>query len=278
LFSKIVSRFRATFFPQPPAPAVISQHQREILKTKVSFYSSLSADDQALFEQRCLAFIYHTEFVGHNLDVSDADRMLIASGSVILAWGFKQWHYVKVDTVYLVPSSFNDSSEFRQNDSNITGLVGTAHLRGKMILSQPALHQGFDNDRDKRNVALHEFAHLIDMADGDIDGLPRQIAEQSFSLPWLELIARKITEIRLGKSDIRDYGATNNAEFFSVATEYFFERPKRLKQKHPILYQQLESFYKQNRADVHVAERIRKKAPCPCGSGKRYKHCCLKKA
>lgn len=277
MFSQIISRFRAAFFPEAPAPIVISQHQRDILSTRVSFYCSLNADDQVLFEQCCLAFIYHTEFIGHELEITDADRILVASGSVILAWGFKQWHYVKVDTVYLVPSSFNDNSEFRQNDSNITGLVGTAHLRGKMILSQAALHRGFDNDRDKRNVAIHEFAHLIDMADGDIDGLPRQIAEQSYSLPWLDLISRKISEIQLGNSDIRDYGATNNAEFFSVATEYFFERPKRLKQKHPLLYQQLERFYKQNRADVHVAERIRKKAPCPCGSGKRYKRCCLKK-
>jgi len=114
VFSKILSRFRATLFPEAPAPVVISQRQRDILSSKVSFYSTLNATDQALFEQRCLAFIYHTEFIGHNLEVTDADRMLIASGSVILAWGFEQWHYVKVDTVYLVPSSFNDSSEFRR--------------------------------------------------------------------------------------------------------------------------------------------------------------------
>ena len=277
MFTNLLSRLRAALFPEPPAPIKISDQQREILNAKVSFYSSLEPQEKILFEQRCIAFIDNTEIVGHELEVSDADRLLVASGSVILAWGFKQWHYVKVDTVYLVPNSFNDSSEFQQRDSNITGLVGTAHLRGKMILSQPALHLGFDNSLDKRNVAIHEFAHLIDMADGEVDGLPRQISEQSFALPWLELVARKIKQINIGKSDIRDYGATNNAEFFSVATEYFFERPKLLKQKHPQLYKYLEGFYKQNRADVHVAERTRKKAPCPCGSGKRYKRCCMVK-
>lgn len=278
MFSYLFSKFGAIFLTEIPAKIVISQQQREVLKNKVSFYSSLNVSDKVLFEQRCLAFIYNTEFIGHDLIVSEVDKILIASGSVILAWGFKRWSYVKVDTVYLVSNPFSDNSEFGQHDSNITGLVGTAHLRGKMILSQPALHQGFDNSLDKRNVAIHEFAHLIDMADGDIDGLPRQIAEQRYALPWLALVASKIAEIQSGRSDIRDYGATNNAEFFSVASEYFFERPKRLKQKHPLLYKQLETFYKQNRADVHVAQRIRKKAPCPCGSGsgKRYKHCCLK--
>jgi len=275
VFFNLLSRLRAALFPEPLAPIEITRRQRDILNTRVTFYRSLSVKDKALFEQCCISFIQNTDIVGHQLEVTEADRLLIASGSVILAWGFEQWHYVKVDTVYLVPSSFNERSEFRQSDSNITGLVGTAHLRGKMIISQPALHLGFDNGVDKRNVAIHEFTHLIDMADGDIDGLPRQISEPGHSLPWLELVARKIKEIDLGKSDIRDYGATNNAEFLSVASEYFFERPKRLKRKHPELYKYLERFYKQNRADVHVAERIRKKSPCPCGSGKRFKRCCM---
>lgn len=277
MLKNLLSRLRAALLPEPTAAVEISANQRDILLSKVEFYRSLTPSDKKLFEQRCVSFIENTEIVGHELDVSEADKLLIASGSVILAWGFKQWHYVNVDTVYLVPGSFNDSSEFRQQDSNITGLVGTAHLKGKMILSQPALHQGFDNNRDKRNVAIHEFAHLIDMADGDIDGLPRQISEHGYALPWLELVTRKIKEINYGKSDIRDYGGTNNAEFFSVASEYFFERPKLLKRKHPLLYKHLERFYKQNRADVHVAERLRKKAPCPCGSGKRYKRCCMVK-
>jgi Mlc titration factor MtfA (ptsG expression regulator) len=167
VFSKLFSRFRATFFPEAPAAIIITEQQRDILERKVMFYSTLSGSDKVLFEQYCLAFIYNTDFIGHQLDVTDADKLLVPSSSVILAWGFAQWHYVKVDTVYLVPGSFNDSSEFSQHDSNITGLVGTAHLRGKMILSQPALHRGFDNNVDKRNVAIHEFAHLIYMADGE---------------------------------------------------------------------------------------------------------------
>jgi len=250
------------------------QHRIFLLNT-VAFYQALNAADKLRFEHRCLSFIDATEFIGHNLNVTEHDKLLVAAGSVILAWGFEKWHYVKVDTVILVDRAFNEASEFDQSDSRITGLVGTHHLRGKMILSQPALHQGFSNDNDKRNVAIHEFAHLIDMADGKIDGLPKQISEHSYSLPWLDLIATNIKKINAKRSDIRDYGATNNAEFFSVVTEYFFERPKLLKRRHPELYTALQRFYRQNRADVQYAQRIRKKGPCPCGSGKRYKRCCL---
>jgi len=271
----LVKRLFSALFPEAPPALKMLDQQQAFLQATVAFYRSLSQQERTLFETRCLSFIHATEFIGHDLEVSDEDRLLVAAGSVILAWGFPQWHYVKVNTVILVSKAFNENAEFGQHDSRITGLVGTHHLRGKMILSQPALHQGFSNDNDKRNVAIHEFAHLIDMADGDIDGLPRQISEQAYALPWLGLVQKKIIEIDNKNSDIRDYGATNNAEFFSVVSEYFFERPKLLKRRHPELYKALQRFYRQNRAQVQEAVRIRKKAPCPCGSGKRYKRCCL---
>jgi len=271
----LVKRLFSALFPEAPPALKMLDQQQAFLQATVAFYRSLSQQERTLFETRCLSFIHATEFIGHDLEVSDEDRLLVAAGSVILAWGFPQWHYVKVNTVILVSKAFNENAEFGQHDSRITGLVGTHHLRGKMILSQPALHQGFSNDNDKRNVAIHEFAHLIDMADGDIDGLPRQISEQAYALPWLGLVQKKISEIDNKNSDIRDYGATNNAEFFSVVSEYFFERPKLLKRRHPELYKALQRFYRQNRAQVQEAVRIRKKAPCPCGSGKRYKRCCL---
>ena len=275
MLSKLINRIKAAFFPQQALPIEMPAEHRAFLQQAVGFYRELTPQEQTRFQHRCLSFIYATEFIGHNLEVSEQDKLLIASGSVILAWGFERWHYVKVDTVILVDRAFSEASLFDQQDSHITGLVGTHHLRGKMILSQAALHQGFSNDNDKRNVAIHEFAHLIDMADGEIDGLPRQITEQSFTLPWLALVQNKIAGINQKQSDIRNYGATNNAEFFAVACEYFFERPKLLKRKHPELYKALVGFYKQNRADVQASERIRKKGPCPCGSGKRYKRCCM---
>lgn len=224
----------------------------------VSFYSALSKADQAVFVERCESFLTVTEIIGHDVEVLEIDEVLIASASVILAWGFKQWEYVKVDSVYLVSGTFNESSEFGKADSNISGLVGTHHLSGKMILSQNALRHGFSNNSDKRNVAIHEFAHLIDMADGSIDGLPEQISDHAFALPWFDLVAKKINEIQSRKHDIRDYATTNNAEFFSVVTEYFFERPKLLKRKHPVLYGYLQDFYKQNRAELHQTKRSKK--------------------
>lgn len=269
------SRF-LRWFSKPEEPVQpITEVERDFLLRTVSFYTSLDVQDKLHFERCCLLFLNSTEVIGSQVEIDRNDKLLVAAGSVILAWGFEHWHYVNVDIVYLVPGSFNENSEFGKPDSRIQGLVGTHHLGGKMIISKPALHAGFKNDNDKQNVALHEFAHLIDMSDGEIDGFPEELKSSGFAVPWLDFVSKKIKEINQGQSNIRKYGATNKAEFFSVASEYFFERPAMMRKKHPELYKALTEFYQQDRADVKQTVRIRAKGPCPCGSGKRYKRCCM---
>ena len=54
---------------------------------------------------------------------------------------------------------------------------------------------------------------------------------------------------RLGRSTVLDdYGATDPAEFFAVATECFFEKPRVLRKRHPALYEELKTFYRQDPA------------------------------
>jgi len=45
--------------------------------------------------------------------------------------------------------------------------------------------------------------------------------------------------------DINFYGTTNDAEFFAVVAEYFFERPDALKSHHPQLYELLDKMFHQ---------------------------------
>lgn len=42
-----------------------------------------------------------------------------------------------------------------------------------MRLLKASLLQGFVNPPDRQNVGIHEFAHLLNAADGVIDGVPR---------------------------------------------------------------------------------------------------------
>ena len=85
-----------------------------------------------------------------------------------------------------------------------------------MLLSKQALREGFINARDKKNVAIHEFVHLIDKADGRIDGVPKVLLEHQYVIPWLGMVRQEIENIITERSDIDYYGATNEADFFAV--------------------------------------------------------------
>ncbi len=86
-----------------------------------------------------------------------------------------------------------------------------------------------------------------------------------------------IAIINKNQSDINPYGATNKAEFFAVASEYFFESPQLLQKKHPQLYDMLEQIFKQRMSSKKL-ERIKKRIGrndlCYCNTGLKYKNCC----
>ena len=78
-----------------------------------------------------------------------------------------------------------------------------------MILAKDALHKGFSNPRDKKNVGIHEFIHLIDKEDGAIDGIPTILNDKMYTLPWLDLIKGKMDKIKASNIGINPYGASN---------------------------------------------------------------------
>jgi len=124
-------------------------------------------------------------------------------------------------------------------------MVGNGPMQRVMILSKPALLAGFINTQSMDNTGIHEFIHLIDKEDGDVDGLPEALLTRKYIVPWLNLMNESIHAIIEGRSDINIYGATNKAEFFAVAAEYFFKRPDLFKEKHKELYTLMTQIFQQ---------------------------------
>jgi Mlc titration factor MtfA (ptsG expression regulator) len=250
---------------------------RIVLTRKVSFYSSLAKEEQELFEFKVLEFLSNCRITGVQVEVDDTDRLLVASSAVIPIFRFPQWSYTNLYDVLVYPSSFDENFRTTGPDRAILGMVGTGYMEGKMILSKQALHHGFDNTTDKRNTGVHEFIHLIDKMDSRVDGIPTVLMEKQYAIPWITLIEKKIDEIVANKSDVNPYGATSRVEFFAVISEYFFERPQQLAQKHPELYELLGKIFQH---DMKARKMDRKKYAigrndrCPCASGNKFKKCC----
>ena len=244
LFSFLIKHRKKVVITSP-----FPEAYRHILAKEVPFYQQLNESNKIEFEKRVQQFLKQVRVTGVKTTVEDLDKVLIAASAIIPIFNFSGWEYIHLHEVLLYPDSFNHDFEQQGNSRNVLGMVGNGALNHVMILSKHQLRQAFINKTGKDNTAIHEFVHLVDKTDGDIDGIPSFIMERKYIQPWLQLMQHEIKLINEDKSDIDPYGATNEAEFFAVVSEYFFERPELLKEKHPELYELLEKIFCKQPAD-----------------------------
>lgn len=215
-----------------------------ILQDHVAFYNKLDDAAKLVFEERIRDFLARVRITGvGKIIVDDIDRVLIAASAIIPIFAFSSWRYNNISEVLLYPDSFNHDYQTEGADTNVLGMVGNGALQRQMILSQRALRAGFKSAGDGHNTAIHEFVHLIDKADGSVDGVPEYLLNQPYMIPWIKNMRATIQDIQKGQTDINPYGATNEAEFFAVVSEYFFERPTFLEEEHPELYKLLKQMF-----------------------------------
>jgi hypothetical protein len=126
--------------------------------------------------------------------------------------------------------------------------LGESWSRGQVVLAWDEILQDTNDIHDGHNLVFHEFAHQLDNESGSAEGVP-ELDNRSSYIVWARVLTKEynnlISDIIHHKNPLLNkYGATNPAEFFSVATEYFFEKPIELKNLIPELYEQFKNFYK----------------------------------
>jgi Mlc titration factor MtfA (ptsG expression regulator) len=133
-------------------------------------------------------------------------------------------------------------------------LSGEAMEGGPLMLSWTDVHHAGETADWAYNVVIHEFAHVIDMGDGEPDGVPplpsaerrqrwREVIEADF-----EVFCRWTDE---GRDTVLDpYGATEIGEFFAVAVEAFFVASVDMREEHPALYALFSEYFQQDPAAI----------------------------
>lgn len=233
-------------YKKPQKKIDLPANFKALLTEHVAFYRSISDEEKLRFENKIKEFLGYVRIHGVNTTVEDIDRFLVAASAIIPIFGFPEWKYYNLRDVLLYPGTFNkDEFQTSQDNRNTLGMVGNGAMQRVMILSKTALRFGFDNDNGKENTGIHEFIHLLDKEDGAIDGLPEALLKKQYTIPWLELMKENMKAMNEGRSDINIYGATNKAEFFAVASEYFFERPDLFKKNHEDLYNMMTQIFHQ---------------------------------
>ena len=239
-------------------PKAFPSRWRALLRRYVAYYRMLKQDEKQLFEYKVNEFLTNVKIMGAKTKVEELDKILIAASAVIPIFAFPEWKYKNLSEVILYSGNFDLAFETEGRNKRIQGMVGTGFMDRKMILSKTALRRGFENKTDKHNTAIHEFVHLIDKSDGQVDGIPTVLLERPYVIPWMDMIERKLEEIVANDSDINPYATTGREEFFAVLSEYFFECPLLLKKKHPKLYEMLEEIFDQDLAGRERTYRLKK--------------------
>lgn len=227
----------------PKSVGLTPNEIEDILRKRVDFYEDLKPEDRVSFLERVNTFLKRIKItpVG-TAEVNDEDRVLVAAAGVIPLFYYKNWFYTNLNEVLLYSESFNRDFTKDESEQDVVGMVGEGAMHRTMILSLPYLRQGFDN-KSKNNTAIHEFVHLLDKADGATDGIPELILKDDNIRPWIQTMHEYIKTMRKKSTDIDPYGATNETEFFAVVSEYFFQQPEKLKEKHPELYNLLDEAF-----------------------------------
>lgn len=235
------------FYKRPGRKVILPSDFSDLLSQHVGYYRRLNGKDKLRFEEKLKEFLGYVRIDGIDTSVDDLDRLLVASSAIIPVFGFEKWKYYNLRNVLLYPASFN-RNEFLASgyEKNTLGMIGNGPMQRVMILSKPSLHYGFQIESNKRNTGVHEFIHLLDKEDGDVDGVPEALLNRKDNEQWLALVNKNIVAMQNGLSDINLYGASSRAEFFAVASEYFFNCPELFKENHAELFAAMCTMFNQN--------------------------------
>ncbi|MEM6927822.1 MAG: M90 family metallopeptidase [Myxococcota bacterium] len=238
----------------------LTEEQRDHLRRNVPMLRHLTPAVGERFEGLVQIFLHEKSFEGlGGLDLTEEMKLTIAGQACFLLVGLDEVDvpYPGLDVIRVYPRSFKQLSghadPFGTYRPPAGTVIGESSRRGYVVLAWDSVVRGGCTPHDADNVVLHEFAHQLDTQDGVADGAP-VLPEGRMYGPWARILGQVYDQLRHelaeGRSDVlRAYGATNPAEFFAVATETFFEKPRRLQREHPGLYDMMREYYRQDPAE-----------------------------
>lgn len=228
-----------------------------IIKRNVPYYNCLSPAEQSELHGLIQIFLKEKYFEGcGGLEITDEIRVTIAAQACILLLGRETDFYPTLRSILVYPQAYiaplkKVAAGFLVTEG-LQARFGESWSHGYVILSWDDVLKGASDIQDGHNLVFHEFAHQLDEESGAADGAPA-LPHRSMYITWARVLSREYKElidsIEQNRPTLLDkYGATNPAEFFAVATEFFFEKPIELKQSHPELYEQMKLFYQRDPA------------------------------
>ncbi|WP_462158576.1 M90 family metallopeptidase [Pseudoalteromonas sp. GB56] len=249
---------RLTSWQRKYKEAELSEPQKQLLLRVMPIYKAMTDADRAKLEKHICWFMGEKRFLGRDgLQVNDAMKLVVAADACLLMLN-KPWPlYPNVKEVLLYPSAYY--ANVTQRD--VAGLVsyhqvvreGESWPGGTLVLSWHDVLEGNRLPGDGHNLVFHEFAHQLDQVTGQTNGTP-ELPNKGAYARWAEVFTRAFNKLKSHVAYnmphvMHSYGATNEAEFFAVATETFIEKPHQMRQFDAELFNILKDYYQFDPSD-----------------------------
>jgi Mlc titration factor MtfA (ptsG expression regulator) len=225
----------------------------DLTLARYPFLAQRSAQDHAALRELATLFLAQKEFHGaHGFDVSDEIAVAIAAQACLPVLRLGLAAYAGFVGIVVHPDEVVARREVMDDDGVVhhydETLTGEAMEGGPVMLSWHDVETAGESAEWGYNVVIHEFAHVLDMADGTADGVPL-LPHRAAREAWRRVIDAEYADFceRVDRGDetlLDPYGAEAVDEFFAVASEVFFEQPQQMAEDCPALYREMSGFYR----------------------------------
>ncbi len=227
---------------------------RRILERRFPLYLNLPEEIRSELHGHIHVFLAEKQFEGcAGLVLTDEIRVTIAAQACLLLLHRRTDYYPRLYTILVYPGAYVAPVREERHAVVTEGeedRLGEAWEDGVIVLGWRDVLAGAADPDDGFNLVLHEFAHQLDHEDASTQGVPllgREVEPAEWARVLRAEFERLQRDAEAGRPTMLDeYGATDAAEFFAVATEAFFEQPFELEEHHPELFTQLTHYYQQD--------------------------------
>lgn len=225
---------------------------QNILDRNVPYYRRLPRHYRETLKKRMMVFMNEKLFEGcGGLELTEKIRVVVSAYACILLLEEPSDYYPDLQAILIYPGDYVAPVQTEDRAGIITkgseARKGESWSVGSIVLSWNDIQENIYQRNNRKNLIFHEFAHQLDQRYGLTAGISEE-GDVYQENEWNNVISKAFkdlrTKARRSQHSVLDmYGATNPAEFFSVATEAYFENPRKLRSEHSALYNMLKSFY-----------------------------------
>jgi MtfA peptidase len=230
-----------------------------IIKRNVPLHKNLPPQDQKELQGHILIFMKEKHFEGcGGLEITDEIKVTIAAYACLLLLHRKTDYYPGLSAILVYPEAYVARQKQHLPDGIIAEgeevRIGESWHSGTVVVSWDDVRRKASDIHNGHNVVFHEFAHQLDSSGAKLDSTP-VLEDHSSYIAWARTLEKEFHNLRQAVTShhptlLDEYGAQDPAEFFAVATECFFEKPRELRKLLPDLYEELKRFYQQDPANL----------------------------